>query len=58
MHETGEVLRVPAALMARAKQEGRRNPKKCRPKSLRKSDRPVVHHGKAQAPKWRKEPTC
>src|SRR5512142_1064361 len=55
-HETEEVRRVPAALTARAKQEGRRNDKKRR-LSLRESDRPIVSSGKAQAPTWEKGPT-
>jgi len=40
-HETEEARRVPAALTARARQEGRRNDKKRR-LTLRESDRPIV----------------
>ena len=56
-HETEEARRVPAALTARAKQEGRRNDKKCR-LALRESDWLIVSSGKAQAPKLEKGPTC
>ena len=56
-HGTEEARRVPAALTARAKQEGRRNDKKCH-LALRESDRPIVFRGKAQAPKREKGPTC
>jgi hypothetical protein len=56
-HGTEEARRVPAALTARAKQEGRRNDKKCR-LALRESDRSIVSSGKAQAPKLEKGPTC
>ena len=55
-HETEEARRVPAALTARAKQEGRRNDKKRR-LTLRESDRLIVSSGKAQAPKLEKGPT-
>ena len=55
-HETEEARRVPAALTARAKQEGRRNDKK-RSLTFRESDRPIVSSGKAQAPKLEKGPT-
>jgi hypothetical protein len=48
-HGTEEARRVPAALTARAKQEGWRNDKKCR-LALRESDRLIVSSGKAQAP--------
>ena len=47
-HETEEARRVPAALIARAKQEGRRNDKQRR-LALRESDRFIVFSGKAQA---------
>ena len=56
-HGTEEARRVPAALTARAKHEGRRNDKKCR-LALRESDRSIVSSGKAQAPKLEKGPTC
>src|ERR1035437_8790815 len=56
-HGTEEARRVPAALTTRAKQEGRRNDKKCR-LALRESDRLIVSSGKAQAPKLEKGPTC
>ena len=56
-HETEEARRVPAALTARAKQEGRRNDKKRR-LTLRESDRLIVSSGKAQAPTLEKGPTC
>ena len=55
-HGTEEARRVPAALTARAKQEGRRNDKKRR-LTLRESDRLIVSSGKAQAPKLEKGPT-
>ena len=55
-HETEEARRVPAALTARAKQEGLRNDKK-RSLALRESDRPIVSSGKAQAPTREKGPT-
>ena len=45
-HGTEEARRVPAALTTRAKQEGRRNDKKCC-LSLRESDRSIVSSGKA-----------
>ena len=57
MRETEEARKVPAALTARAKQEGRRNDKK-RSLTFRESDRPIVSSGKAQAPKLEKGPTC
>ena len=47
-HETEEARRVPAALTARAKQEGRRNDKKRR-LTLRESDWPIVSSRRAQA---------
>jgi hypothetical protein len=56
-HGTEEARRVPAALTARAKQEGRRNDKKRRP-TIRESDRLIVTSRKAQAPKLEKGPTC
>ena len=52
-HGTEEARRVPAALTARAKQEGRRNDKKCR-LALRESDRLIVSSGKAQPRNWRR----
>src|SRR5579859_6307988 len=55
-HGTKEARRAPAALTARAKQEGRRNHKKFL-LALRESDWPVVASSKAQAPKLVKEPT-
>ena len=48
-HETEEARRVPAALTARAKQEGRRNDKQ-RCLTLRESDSSIVAGGQAQAP--------
>src|ERR1035441_1301796 len=56
-HGTEEARRVPAALIARAKQEGRRNDQKRR-LALRESDRLIVSSGKASAPKLEKGPTC
>ena len=47
-HGIEEARRVPAALIARAKQEGGRNDKK-RSLALRESDRLVVSNRKAQA---------
>ena len=55
-HGTKETRRVPAALTARAKQEGRRNDKK-RLLALRESDWLIVASSKAQAPKLVKGPT-
>ena len=55
-HGTKEARRVPAALNARAKQEGRRNDKKCL-LTLRESDRFVVSSRKAQVWKLEKGPT-
>ena len=55
-HGTEEARGVPAALIARAKQEGRRNDKKRR-LALRESDRLIVSSGKASAPTLEKEPT-
>ena len=55
-HETEEARRVPAALTARAKQEGRRNDKKRR-LTLRESDWLIVVRGRAQARKRLKGPT-
>src|SRR5271157_2217843 len=55
-HETEEARRVPAALTARAKQEGRRNDKKRR-LTLRESDWPIVSRGRAQARTLDKGPT-
>jgi hypothetical protein len=55
-HGTEEARRAPAALTARAKQEGRRNDKKRR-LSLRESDRRILSSRKAQAPKLEKGPT-
>ena len=55
-HGTKEARRVPAALTARAKQEGRRNDKKRR-LTLRESDWLIVASRKAQAPKLVKGPT-
>ena len=52
-HETEEARRVPAALTARAKQEGRRNDKKRR-LTLRESDRFIVAPGNSEL----SEPTC
>ena len=52
-HGTEEARRVPAALTARAKQEGRRNDKK-RCLALRESDRLIVSSGKAQPRNWRR----
>ena len=48
-HETEEARRAPAALTARAKQEGRRNDKKRR-LAIRESDWPIVPSRKAQSP--------
>ena len=56
VHETEEARRVPAALTARAKQEGGRNDKK-RPPASRESDRPIVPSRKARAPKLGKGAT-
>ena len=55
-HGTKEARRAPAALTARAKQEGRRNEKE-RPLALRASDWRIVAHCKVQAPRWVKGPT-
>ena len=55
-HETEEARRVPAALTARAKQEGRRNDKKRR-LAIRETDGFVVTSGKRQLPKLAKGPT-
>src|SRR5258707_2647536 len=55
-HGPEEARRVPAALITRAKQEGRRNDKKRR-LALRESDRLIVARRKAQAPRLAKGPT-
>jgi len=56
-HGTKEARRVPAALTARAKQEGRRNDKKRR-LMIRESDWFIVSSGKAPAPRLEKGPTA
>ena len=53
MHGTEEARGVPAALIARAKQEGGRNDKKRR-LAFRESDRLIVSSGKAQPRNWRR----
>src|SRR4051812_22780184 len=53
---TKEARKVPAALIARAKQEGRHNDKKCL-LTIRESDWLVVSGSKAQAPIPEKGPT-
>jgi hypothetical protein len=55
-HGTKEARSAPAALTARAKQEGWRNDKECL-LALRVTDWLIVAHGKASAPKWAKGPT-
>ena len=55
-HGTKEARRVPAALIARAKQERSRNDKK-RLRDIRESDGLIVPSRKAQARKLEKEPT-
>ena len=52
-HQTEESRRVPTALTARAKQQRRRNDKKCH-LALRESDQSMVFSGQAQAPKLEK----
>ena len=56
-HGTKEARRVPAALTTRAKQERRRNPKKCRPTN-RASDWLIAARRRTQVPKRVKEPTA
>ena len=55
-HGTKEAREVPAALNTRAKQEGRRNDKKCLLAS-RESDRLIVFSSKAKVWKLEKGPT-
>src|SRR5262245_19403304 len=55
-HRTKEARKIPAALIARAKQEGRHNDKEWL-LILRESDWSIVSRGKAPAPILGKEPT-
>ena len=55
-HETEEARMAPAALTARAKQEGGCNDKK-HPLAIRESDRPIVSRGRVQARTLEKGPT-
>src|SRR5262245_13931472 len=54
-HRTKEARKIPAALIARAKQEGRHNDKEWL-LILRESDWSIVSRGKAPAPTLEKEP--
>jgi hypothetical protein len=56
-HGTGEALKPPAALTARAKRVRRHNDKKCLLMGFRDSDRFIIPSGKAGAPKLGKGPT-
>jgi hypothetical protein len=56
-HGTGEALKSPAALTARAKRVRRHNDKKCLLMGFRDSDRFIIPSGKAGAPKLGKGPT-
>ena len=54
---TGEALKSPAALTARAKRVRGYNDKKCLQMGFRDSDRFIIPSGKAGAPKQGKGPT-